>query len=406
MFMEKGSLKLRTEQKGLWIAIFIVGVTASVFMGILSYRNTALDNGYELKREEAGGNAYEETLTAEIDKEKVPVSVTVEARLLTKKEEKEELLKAEKLLDELLRGENERLSCITGDLNFVDTVEGTLVEVEWTETLPEYFYSDGTFREEAEIYEPTECRVSAILSCQESVNDYEAVITLMPRAMNTQTALSQMISKADQSSLECDRLVLPESYQGKTITWRRKPDNTFLYLFAFSIAAMLCLRIGKKKDEENEKKERLEALENDYASVVSKFAMLLSAGLSVRNAWERIVLLGCKNKNETKIVYEEMNRTLKDMQKGVSELEAYEAFGNRVGQVHYKKLMALFVSHKKRGSIDLIDSMNREMLQAWEEQKRKTRQQGEKIGTKLLVPMMGMLAVVFVIILVPAFLSF
>lgn len=278
--------------------------------------------------------------------------------------------------------------------------------MEWTETLPEYFYSDGTFREEAEIYEPTECRVSAILSCQESVNDYEAVITLMPRAMNTQTALSQMISKADQSSQERDRLVLPESYQGKTITWRRKPDNTFLYLFAFSIAAMLCLRIGKKKDEENEKKERLEALENDYASVVSKFAMLLSAGLSVRNAWERIVLLGCKNKNETKIVYEEMNRTLKDMQKGVSELEAYEAFGNRVGQVHYKKLMALFVSHKKRGSIDLIDSMNREMLQAWEEQKRKTRQQGEKIGTKLLVPMMGMLAVVFVIILVPAFLSF
>ena len=138
----------------------------------------------------------------------------------------------------------------------------------------------------------------------------------------------------------------------------------------------------------------------------SKFAMLLAAGLSVRNAWERIVVLGNKNKSQTKLVYQEMNWALKEMQKGISELEVYETFGNRVGQVHYKKLMALFVSHKKRGSINLVDAMNQEMLQAWEEQKRKTRQQGEKIGTKLLVPMMGMLAVVFVMILVPAFLSF
>ena len=54
----------------------------------------------------------------------------------------------------------------------------------------------------------------------------------------------------------------------------------------------------------------------------------------------------------------------------------------------------------------MTDTMNREMLNAWEEQKRKTRRQGELIGTKLLLPMMGMLMVVFLMILVPAFLSF
>lgn len=46
------------------------------------------------------------------------------------------------------------------------------------------------------------------------------------------------------------------------------------------------------------------------------------------------------------------------------------------------------------------------MLEAWEEKKRYTRQQGEKIGTKLLLPMIGMLSVVFLMILVPAFMSF
>ena len=94
------------------------------------------------------------------------------------------------------------------------------------------------------------------------------------------------------------------------------------------------------------------------------------------------------------------------MEKGISELEVYESFGLRTGLVHYKKLMSLFVSDQRRGSIRLLEAMEQELYEAWEEQKRKIRQQGEKIGTKLLAPMMGMLAVVFVMIMVPAFLSF
>ena len=134
--------------------------------------------------------------------------------------------------------------------------------------------------------------------------------------------------------------------------------------------------------------------------------MLLSAGLSVRNAWERIVLLYRSKSEENSPILLEMHQSYREMQKGVSELEVYEKFGTRVGQVHYKKLMALFISDRKRGSVNLLDAMNQEMLQAWEEQKRNAKQQGEKIGTKLLLPMMGMLAVVFIMILVPAFLSF
>ena len=56
--------------------------------------------------------------------------------------------------------------------------------------------------------------------------------------------------------------------------------------------------------------------------------------------------------------------------------------------------------------MNLLDAMNQEMLSAWEEQRRRSRQQGEKIGTKLLIPMMGMLGIVFVIVMVPALLSF
>ena len=170
--------------------------------------------------------------------------------------------------------------------------------------------------------------------------------------------------------------------------------------------SMILLYFGSKRDEQIQKSERLEALEKDYAQIVSKFTMLLSAGLSVRNAWERIIMLYKEESDHSHPIYAEMRWAMREMQKGVSELEVYEKFGVRVGQIHYKKLMALFMMDKKRGNIHLVEAMNQEMMQAWEEQKRKTRQQGEKAGTKLLIPMMGMLTVVFVMILVPAFLSF
>ena len=47
-----------------------------------------------------------------------------------------------------------------------------------------------------------------------------------------------------------------------------------------------------------------------------------------------------------------------------------------------------------------------EALEAWDERKRKARVLGEAAATKLLVPMVMMLAVVMAIIMIPAFLSF
>ena len=46
-----------------------------------------------------------------------------------------------------------------------------------------------------------------------------------------------------------------------------------------------------------------------------------------------------------------------------------------------------------------------EAIQAFEERKAKARRLGEEAGTKLLLPMFLMLAIVLVIVIVPAFLS-
>ena len=404
--MENDFLKFSTDPKKLHGLILIMGVMISVGLGISAHRESKLPDNNELPKNQAGEGAYEQELIAISGDKRIPLKVTVEEKLLTQIEAEEELKKAILVLNNVLKATNENLTAILNPICFADVVSGTAVEVTWTEKAEDYFYSDGSFREDLEITEPTDIKVSAILSCQEYSKDYEAVMTILPRAVSDEKRLLEIIQKNAMEEQTEDILRLPEEYKGNAIIWRKPIDITFLYVLVLAIAAVVFLKIGGQKDARDQKRVLLESYEKDYAQIVSKFTMLLSAGLSVRNAWERIVLLNRSKQEKNGPIFLEMNQSYREMQRGVSELEIYEQFGTRVGQIHYKKLMALFISDKKRGSVNLLEAMNQEMLQAWEEQKRSAKQQGEKIGTKLLLPMMGMLTVVFIMILVPAFLSF
>lgn len=398
--MEKNFLNLKNDQKRVAFAILFGGMFVSVILGIQAAGNRKLTNGYELLKNKAGDGSYEQTVVTKVEEEEISLTIEVEEQLFTEEKAEELLQQAAAQLDQMLLADNPKFSQISSDLCFPDTIPGCSVNVQWIDKLPDYFYSDGTLREDVVLEEAVEQKVSAVLSCQKYVQDYERLITLIPRKITLEQILTEQIQTEET------KLMLPKSYQGQQLQWKKPMDHTFLYFGCLTLAAVIFLWIGGRRDKETSKKQWMEAIDRDYAQIVSKFAMLLSAGLSVRNAWERIVMLDQEGAHTQKAVYIEMNRSVQELHKGVSELEVYERFGVRVGLIHYKKLMALFISDKKRGSVKLLEAMNEEMMQAWEEQKRKTRQQGEKTGTKLLIPMMGMLAVVFIMIMVPAFLSF
>lgn len=404
--MEKSFWKWKITDKTFYRLLIVFGTLLTIVWAVKSWKNTGLSNENELLKKDAAKGSYVQELIARVGDEKVALNVTVEERRFSKEEADDEFARAERILEEVLKGENASLLEVRDSINFVDEIPGTAVEAEWVRRASEYFYYNGQRREDVKITEPVEIEISALLSCQEYVRDYETIITLLPEVSGTKEKLFQLIETERSSQQESPVLKLPNELDGQKIFWKKPLDTTFLYFPGLMVLAVAGLKIGRKRDEEVKKKERLTELERSYAQIVSKFTMLLSAGLNIRNAWERIVVLHQKEKSSGSVVYEELEWGLREMKKGVSELEIYEKFGTRTGQVHYKKLMALFISDKRHGSVKLLDAMNQEMLLAWEEQKRKTRQQGEIIGTKLLLPMMGMLAVVFVMILVPAFLSF
>ena len=101
--------------------------------------------------------------------------------------------------------------------------------------------------------------------------------------------------------------------------------------------------------------------------------------------------------------YEEMLYTRRELRSGISEGLAYEHLGKRTGLQEYIRLAALLAQNLKRGSSTLLERLREEAEKSAQERLQESRKMGEESGTKLLMPMVLMLAVVMAIIMIPAF---
>ena len=87
----------------------------------------------------------------------------------------------------------------------------------------------------------------------------------------------------------------------------------------------------------------------------------------------------------------------------LNEAKAYELFGRRTGLLKYMKFSTLLVQNLKKGSDGLLRILEYEAADVLKERRENARILGEQAGTKLLMPMVIMMAEVFAIIIYAAF---
>lgn len=222
-----------------------------------------------------------------------------------------------------------------------------------------------------------------------------------------QRELKALLDEYNSRKNDPDYYYLPTKLEGKKIVWTRPGDTsgTLLAGLAFLAASVL---IGAQNREEQKKLQRRgEELLLDYPALVMKFTLLVQAGMTARRAFQKIGEDYLRRKKiRPRYAYEEIVTACREMDGGVSELDAYRRFGERCSQVQYKIFSTLLIQNLQKGGRQLSDMLERESLAAWEERKRKARVLGETAATKLLFPMVLMLLVVMAIIMIPAFLSF
>ena len=166
------------------------------------------------------------------------------------------------------------------------------------------------------------------------------------------------------------------------------------------------------RDDEVKKavEKRDAAMSEDYPEIVSRLTLLLSAGMTIRAAFEKTALDYEKDKvrgkSKERYAYEEMLVTVRQMKSGKSEMSAYQEFGSRSASARFNKLGSLLSQNLKKGSSGLLNILEYETKDAFEDRKAIARRKGEEAGTKLLLPMGMMLVIVLVIVVVPSIITF
>ena len=136
-----------------------------------------------------------------------------------------------------------------------------------------------------------------------------------------------------------------------------------------------------------------------------KLVLFAGAGMTIRGAFQRIAgeyEEKQQSRNGQSAAYEEVMYLCRELNSGVSEGLAYEHFGKRTGLQEYIRFTTLLAQNLKRGNSTLMDRLREEADKAAQERLQQSRRLGEEAGTKLLIPMVLMLAVVMAMIMIPA----
>ena len=337
------------------------------------------------------------------------IDLTVRSRTMSDEEIGAALQEAAGALPELIFGETDPSHTDT-DISLPEKIAGSPVIISWMTDRPDIIGIDGELSDSVP-EEGEEVTLFAEISCGEEVLESEYELRAFPRAEGDEARRSKAVMRAveDRNDASDEKLILPDTLDGRSVSWSKRRGNSgaALLLMGLMTAAVFVYRGVRLKEIEEEK--RVSSMKNDYPGIVSKLLLLISAGMSIRSALDRIrsdYARSLKGGGRIRAGYEEIARTALDMRNGSSEIEAYENLGKRCGSREYRTFASMLAAGTVRGGSELSAMLKNEARAAYEERKKRARVLGEEAGTKLLLPMMLMLSVVMAILMVPAFITF
>lgn len=401
--------KLYTGMIRVFLSVWmLVHFLAIIFT--LTVKDSVLCDEGSLMRPKSGEAAY--TVALDMDNAvtgKSRLEVNVSPRLYTDQEWEEVFKQAKAYVLDTALGDNETWENICYPLNFIKSVPDTGISVEWVIDDYELLDDSGNILDKAVGDDGKETFVTAKLVYENVSETFDIPMTIVEQPVTAEekflNTVERIVTAADHDGRSKDRLILPDSVDGHEILWSVPKKNTAAAVTAIGILAALICAAGKVSDVKTKLKEREQQLALDYPDFVYKLVLLNGAGMNLKSAVETMLGDAKTAGRGGRYVWQEVQAALRAMAQGVSEKQAYELFGQRCAQLPYLKLSSLMVQSLKKG----VGGIGRMMSDAADEavmmKKNAAVKAGEAVGTKLLMPMGLLLAVVLIILIVPAFMT-
>ncbi len=358
---------------------------------------------YSIERPKAGENPRTEALLAG-EKE---IALQIGAVEYTDEEIEQLLEKDEKWLKGIVLGENESLESVRTDLVFPGKTEGGGADIYWMTDAPWLVNASGEVFNE-ELAEAEQVQISAEISYGTEKRVVCFLVTVFEKEYSLEEqelrAIIKELSIKEQESRTDRNFELPKQVQGTAI-YRKSGEGPGVSGVLVLTALLLPLIIYYHYigEQEEQQKKRQETAENSYVEFVTKLSLLMAAGITTRQAVFRMAEEYEKTCGAEYLLTKELKAAKQELENGYSEGVAYEAFGRRMGTLPYQRMTALLSQNSAKGVQGLRGLLLQEAAEVMAQERATIKVKGEQAGTKLLLPMMILLGLVFAILLVPAF---
>lgn len=393
-------------------AVLVLGFTLTASDYLQSRR--AADKVILRNLQGKGSKKEEFQIKFQGEEEKTPIEIDVAEQQYSGEEIRELFDRVSEQMDQFILGRNKSFDRIEYDMELPAKAPDELVEISWELSRYDVMNIRGELQRENLNEEGTLVELSAVFTYCENIEEqamYKRTVCVYPRTLSTEeekrSRLRSELQEQEENSRTKRKWRLPDKLLGKEVSYYKKMNGRGLVLIAMAVLTGILLYALEIQKQGKEKEERKRQMLLDYPEIVNKMTLFIGAGMTVKRAWRKIVedyerqkeLLG------ERYAYEEMKKVCHETESGVTEAESYEKFGRRCDIQVYIRFGALLSQNLRKGTKGLTQILKQESLQAFEERKARAKRLGEEAGTKLLLPMFLMLAIVMVIVIVPAFLS-
>ncbi|MDE7299869.1 MAG: type II secretion system F family protein [Lachnospiraceae bacterium] len=406
--MEKAESREKRFERGRRTKVLTAGLllAAVLLPPAISGTKGAVLEAYRITRPEKGSS--EVLLTVDSGTYSAQIPLEVGAKVRTGGELEELFSEAFEELEKRMQGKNSSLSEVEYSLVLPDALPELGVEIYWETSDSTLLQPDGSVCNH-ELEKPAGIVLGATVVYAGESRKRSYPVTILPYPYSGQELFEREVLRAvgesSERTSELDYMELPQSVSSGELYWEEAGRSGASGLLLLWVVLLLLLYFHETSELLGRMKKREGQLLADYPDFLSRFLLLLGAGMNVRGAWERMTEDYKKN-GRCRYVYEEMKRTAAQLEVGMPELQAYEIFGRRCGLLPYLRFTAILSQNLRKGSRGIAELLQSEAREVFSERMAQARRKGEEAGTRLLLPMGGMLVLVLVVILVPAFASF
>lgn len=404
--IEQAKTQYYIKKIALSLLIILAGTFFAVIMSIKAREKVILtEDGTVVRGSYQEGEQQLNVKTSAVGKKSFHVNVA--PRRLTEAEMEEVYREFAEKLPQLILGANGSLERISEDLQLLEEYEGYPFMVEWTTDRPDLISGSGEVRS-CETVEKV--ALNAVILYADKEWTKELVLSVVPKEVPLEEQvyreLEQLLAVSEQDTRLETEWKLPQVWQGRKVEWKQVTEDYGIVLWITAIIAAVAVYFLSDKDLHEKTEEQKRLMKKDYPQIVQKLVLYLGAGMTVRGAFQKVAAEYEQKEGGAKRgkpAYEEMLRTCRELQAGISEGAAYERFGKRSGLQEYVRFSTLLTQNLKKGNNLLLGRLQEEAARAYEEKMQTGRRLTEEAVTKLLLPMIMMLAVIMVIVMIPAF---